>query len=302
VYSTSNITFSSTNCSVSSQSIPSIDHAGGEDETKILHITGSASVTANPLLNGSITTSVNVPHPIKSNLAGGGSQSISGIFLYNLSDTASVTSEPFRGESYRMVSGSYGAQADVTNSSNEWDSTDSLLSNDGMLFYNQRLYAPSQGGVSGDFRNTTDGGSIANGPSSNVNYSTITTGERTFYRKFQNNSGGSKSNFSLTINGSGTIVSHGTSYTSSNLKVFIKLPTTGDSFETGWMDLATAFATGQTNDGDGCLQGSLDSSLNATNNATFGTQSVGSNEYIMVIIKTDASFTGYINSMSLSWS
>ena len=223
VYSTSNITFSSTNCSISAQSIPSIDNSGGEDETKVLHVNGSASITADPLLNGSISTSINVPHPLKSNLSSAGSQSISGILLYDLSDNSTTTSETFRGESYRLVSGSYSAQSNVTDSGNAWTSTDSLLSNDGLLFYNQRLSAPAQGGVSGDFRNTPDGGSIANGPNSNVNYSTITTGERTFYRKFQNTSGGSKTNFNLSINGSGTIVSHSTAYTNTNLKVFIKL-------------------------------------------------------------------------------
>jgi hypothetical protein len=203
-----------------------------------------------------------------------------------------------------MVSGSYSAQGDVTTGGNAWDATTSLVTVDGLLFYNSRLYAPAQGGVSGDFRSTSDGGSIANGPGSNVNYSGITSGTRTFYRKFQNNSGGSKTNFNLTINGSGTIVSHSTSLTAStsNLQVFVKLPTNSSSFETGWMDLAAAFATGQTSDGDGCLAGSLDSSLNATNEATFGTESIEDDDYVMILIKADASFTGYVTSMSVSWS
>jgi hypothetical protein len=301
VYSTSNITFNGTNCSVSSQAFPSINVAS-ENETKVLHITGSASITGDPILNGSITVSVNVPAPLKSNLSSAGSKSISGILLYDLSDNSSTTSETFRGESYRRISGSYDAQANVTAGGNAWDSTTSLTGVDGLMFYNSRLYAPVQGGASGDFRNTGDGGSITNGPSSNVNYSGISSGLRTFYRYFQNTSGGSKTGFSLTINGSGTIASQPTALTTANLHVLLKLPTTGDSFETGWMDLAVAFATGQTSDGDGCLDGSLDSSLNATNTASFGTQSIGSNEYIMIKIEADASWTGYISSMSISWS
>ena len=301
VYSTSNITFNGTNCSVGSQAFPSINVAS-ENETKVLNITGSASITGDPILNGSITVSTNVPAPLKSNLSSAGSQSISGILLYSLSDNSSTTSETFRGESYRRISGSYDAQANVTAGGSAWDSTTSLAGVNGMMFYNSRLYAPVQGGASGDFRNTADGGSITNGPSSNVNYSGITSGLRTFYRYFQNNSGGSKTGFSLTINGSGTIASQPTSLTTSNLHVLLKLPTTGDGFTTGWMDLAVAFATGQTSDGDGCLDGSLDSSLNATNTASFGTQSVGSNEYIVVKIEADASWTGYISSMSISWS
>ena len=172
---------------------------------------------------------------------------------------------------------------------------------DGMLFYNSALRSPNQGGVSGDFRNTSDGGSIGNGPGENVNYSGITSGLRTFYRYFQNNSGGSKSNFSLAINGSGTIVTQATTLNASRIHVLLKLPTNSSGFETGWMDMASAFVTGKTEDGDGCLDGSLDSSLNATNNCTFGTQSVGSNEYILVKIEADASWTGNISQMTITW-
>ena len=68
------------------------------------------------------------------------------------------------------------------------------------------------------------------------------------------------------------------------------------------MDLATAFATGQVGDNDGCLEGALDSSLNATNTVTFGTQFVGANEYIVIKIQADAAFTGHISQITVSWS
>jgi hypothetical protein len=302
VYSTSNITFNGTNVSVSSQSFPAIDYGAGENEAKTLHMTGSATITGDPILNGSITVSTNVPHPLKANLSSAGSRSIGGILLYDLSNTSTTTSESFRAENYRIKSGSYAAQADAIAGANTWDSATSLATVDGMLYYNSRLYSPNQGGVSGDFRNTADGGSITNGPSSNVNYSGISSGLRTFYRYFQNTSGGSKSNWSLTVAGSGTIVSQGTALNSSRIHILAKLPTTSSTFATGWMDLAVAFATGQVGDAAGCLDGSLDSSLNATNSGTFGTQSVGANEYIVIKIEADAAWTGYISSMSISWS
>ena len=302
VYSANNITFNGTNCAISSQAFPSIDYASGEDETKLLHLTGSVTINSDPLLNGSITASANVPAPLKSDLTSAGSQSVAGILLYNLSDSATTTSEPFRGESYRRVSGSYNNQAAVTAAGAVWNSSTSLMTVDGLLFYNSALRSPRQGTVSGDFRNTADGGSITNGPASNVNYSSIASGMRTFYRYFRNTSGGSKTNFALTLNGSGTIVNQGSSLSSSNIHVLAKLPTTSASFTTGWMDTAVAFATGQTGDGAGCLNGSLDSSLNATNNITFGTQSAGANEYIVVKIEADASWTGNISQISVSWS
>ena len=306
VYSNSSISFNGTNCAVSSQAFPAINHAGGENETKILHLTGSATINANSLLNESITVSTNVPHPLKSNLSSAGSQSIAGILMWAYSNNSTTTAEYFRAENYRIISGSYATQASVTAGANAWDSSKHMSGSnagheDGLMFYNQKLYAPRQGAASGDFRNTSDGGSIANGPADNVNYSGITTGTRTFYRYFKNTSGGSQTNFSLTINGSGTIVSEGTSLSTGNISVLVKLPTTSAAQSTGWMDLATAFATGQTSDGDGCLEGSLDSSLNATNTVTFGTVFVENNEYVVIKILADASFTGNVSQISVSW-
>ena len=105
----------------------------------------------------------------------------------------------------------------------------------------------------------------------------------------------------MTIDGSGTIASQSTALNTSNIHVLLKIPTTSDPFSTGWMDLALDFNTGQNGNGAGCLNGALDSSLNATNTGTFGTQSVGSNEYIVVKIEASAAWTGHISSMSITW-
>ena len=296
VYSTSNITFTETSCTISNQSMP----AAGNDEDKVLHLTGSATINANSLLNASISASVNVSHPLKSNLSTGGSQSISGLLMWAYSNSSTVLSETFRRENYRIISGSYTNQSTVTSAGNTWDGSVHMSGSgghtDGLMFYNQRLYAPKLGANSSNF------GGISNGPSDNVNYSGISSGQRTFYRYFQNNSGGSKTGLSLVINGSGTIVSSGTALSATRLRVFIKLPTTGGDQATGWMDLAEAFSTGQVGDNDGCLEGSLDSSLNATNTVTFGTQFAADDEYIVIRVEADATFTGYVSQMTVSWS
>ena len=165
----------------------------------------------------------------------------------------------------------------------------------------QKLVSPKQGVNSGDFRNSADGGSITYGPADNVNYSTV-LGTRTFYRYFQNTTGGSKTDANITINGSSTtIVPRATNLSTGNIHVLFKLPLSSASFQTGWMDMAVAFQTGQTSDGDGCLVGSFDSSLNATNQITFGTNSVRDNEYILVMIEADAAWSGDISAISLSW-
>ena len=296
VYSTSNITFTESNCTIPNQSMP----VAGNDEDKVLHLTGSATINASSLLNESISARAVVSHPLKSNLTTT-NQTISNILLWGYSNSSTVLSETFRRENYRIISGSYNTQASAVHGDNTWNGTTHVSGtnaghSDGLIFYNQRLYAPTQGANSGNF------GGISNGPTGNVNYSGLDSGIKTFYRYFQNNSGGSKTGFSLVINGSGTIVTNGTALNSSRLKVFIKLPTTSGGQATGWMDLATAFSTGQVSDLAGCLEGSLDSSLNATNTVTFGTQFAADDEYIVIKVEVSAGFTGYISQMTVSWS
>ena len=103
------------------------------------------------------------------------------------------------------------------------------------------------------------------------------------------------------VNGTGTIVQHGSSYGTTGISITAKIPTTVSSQSTGWLDLSQPFATGQYASGDGCLQGSLDSSLNATNTMTFGTKFLNDDEYIVIKIECDATFTGNISSITVNW-
>jgi len=140
-----------------------------------------------------------------------------------------------------------------------------------------------------------------NGPDGNVNYSSV-TGERTYFRRFTNTTGGSTSNFKLRINKVGTsIVQSSQPLTSTNIRVDAKIPQTTDGFTTGWMDTVKPFATGQNGDTSGCLVGALDTANNSENECTFGTQSVGDNEYIVLRVTADASWTGNISQITVVW-
>ena len=301
VYSTSNITFNTTNVSVASQTFPTIDHAGGEDETKKLQLTASATINTTKILNSSIAVGVSVPHPLKSNLSNAQNKSISGILLYNLANNSTTTSETFRRETYRIVSGNYAAQADVTSGGNAWNSTSSLASNTGLLYFNERLYYPTDG----DIPNSGDFSSISNGPGSNVDYSAL-TGNRNFYRYFTNTGASSQTNFRLTFTGDSStrIVANTTSLSSTNIHVFVKLPTTSTSKATGWLDLAVASASdeSQLNDNDGAFVGTPSNlTINATHEGTFVTQTVEQNENLVIRVVTSNAWTGYISSISIAW-
>jgi len=307
VYDTNDISFgtstggssnSGASFSLDTQSKPTIDTAGGEDHTKTLHLTASAAVTANYMIGGSVTANISVTHPLKSNLSSDGSASASNILIYNLSDTSSDTSETFRAETYRLISGSYNAQSDVTESDNTWDSTKHMSASnaghtDGLLFYIDRLYSPKKGGSSGDFR-------YANGPiGPNPNYSGI-SGLRTFYRKFRNTTGDAVHNLSWATVGSGvTLVGEGTSVgNNARARVFFKHPG-----GTEWLDAYTAFSYHTaSNRAGGRATTSRDTSLaSATNYITFGTGTVPNNEYVVMKVEADDGWTGYLNTVTVSF-
>ena len=297
VYGTSNMSISSAQTTDPSVSIPVIDTVANEDETKSISVSEGLTINATKLLNESITVSMTAPHPLKNNVTNGGSASVNNVLLYNISEANAATlktTENFNGESCRMKEGAYAAQTDVNDAANAWNSQDSLLTNNGLLVWNQRMVTPTAGSNNGDFS------TIANGPAGNVDYSAIPNQNRTYFRKFTNATGSSHSNLDIVIQGSGGITTNA-SPAGANIKVYVKLPTTSNSFETGWLDLSKPFATGQYADDDGCLLGGLDSTLNATNRATLGVNSVGNNEHIIIKIVTASNWSGHISNMSVSW-
>ena len=317
VHDTSNITFTTSNSAaassspsftISAQSKPTI--GGSEDHTKVLHITGSSTVTSNYFLSGALTAGVSVSHPLKTNLSNSGQASTTGILTYNVTDSATVTSEPFVSETYRLISGTYTNQASVSDSDNTWDSTQSLVGNNsgdnaghnnGLQVYRDRLYSPKNTLNSGDFRNTSDGGNLDNGPSGNPNYSSA-SGLRVFYRKFQN-AGSAVSSLSYTIAGDVALVGP-TDAVGANKKfrLFFKLPTDGSNIDnTGWMDARNSFSYHDTSDNTGCAIGTVDTTDSMTNHVTFGTASIATNEYVVARIEADDDWSGYLNSLSVSF-
>ena len=294
--------------SIANQSKPSINTGGGEDHTKVLHLTGSGNITANYLIGGSITAGVTVNHPLKSISANQGQSTASNILLYNLSNTSTSQMETFRRENFRIISGSYDTQTSLTGSSNVWDSTKHITASNGghtngLQFYNDLLVSPTNSLNSGDFS------SLTNGPDDNPDYSGE-SGQRTFYRWFQNNSGKTVYDFSLDIDGSSsTIVGASDSLGTSSIRVFVKFPSNGTR-ETGWLDTHSEFILDSYSDNDGAHIASghmpssglsFDDSLDSLVRVSLGTVGIGSNEYIGVRIEADASWNGSIANLSSSF-
>jgi len=310
VYDNSNITFNTANSaltssspsfSIAAQSKPSI--AGGEDHTKVLHLTGSGEITANYFLSGALTASINVTHPLKANLSQAGQSIVEQILMYSSSNNSTAQTETFQRENFRIVSGAYDTQASLIDASNIWTGSVHMSSSngghsDGLQFFGTKLVSPLNTIHAGDFSQ------LINGPAENPNYSSQ-SGKRTFYRWFKNETGSSKRDLTIAIQGSGsTIVSAATSLNSGRIRVFVKFPSNGTR-QTGWLDLASEFVLDAYSDNNGAhtANGSLsfDSTLDATNFVTLGTIGVGNNEYIGIRIEADANWTGNIENVVVTF-
>ena len=290
------ISFNETNvANINNESIPFL--SSSETHTKQISISKSVTINASSLLDESISVSLNHSRTHKASLSGSASSTISGILLYNVSDNSTVLKETFNGESYRLKNNAYAAQADVTDSSNAWDSTLNIASTSDLMFYDGALRYPTQSLNSGDFT------AVSNGPSGNVDYSGA-SGDRYFFRKFQNNTEGTQKSFSLKINGSGTIVPHSGSLSSSAIKVYVKLPQTNSGSSTGWVDIASPFTGTSTADNVGGYTGSFTSSLNNSfsgKSVTFGTTGLFDGEYVVLKVVASQAWTGNISEIEISW-
>lgn len=308
VYDLNPITFNTSQTSVggasgvsfsfSSQAKPTIDTASGETHNKQLSLSKYSELHADYFLNGTVSAGVTVTHPLKSTLTNGASRSVSQILFYKLANTSTSLIETFRAENYRLLSGSYDTQADVSDPSNSWSSSVHMLStqgySDGLQFYNQKLLSP---------KNTLNGGnfsSLTNAPAGNPNYSGV-TGKRTFYRWFRNTTGSEQYDLSLTMNGSSTIVPISTALSSGNLRAYVKIPG-----QTGWMDVALPYVYGANyNDGSGLHTAngiiSFDNTLNAINYLNLGNLSIANNGYIVLKIEADSSWTGEVTLITVTF-
>jgi len=293
----------------SSRALPSLDINVSSAAEESITINSEFVYTLSKNIPGSLSTAnlrCQFIHPLDTVLSD--IIALPNPLIYTVSDSESDTVEDFSAESYRLQSNSHNQQTDLN--SNAWDSSESLVGadaghNDGLQVFDDSLIYPTEDFTSG-FAN------LLVGPSANHDYSNQ-TGERTFYRKFKNTTANSQFGFEIKIKGSDTTISNNSENSGSynlstdEIKVFAKIPNTSNSQATGFMDLAKSFNTGQTSDGDGCLQGVLsdlivNTGTGTSNNVTFGTKFLSSNDFVIIKIVADSTWSGNLNRIEIVWS
>ena len=284
--------------------------ASGQDFTKTINITASGTFNvsssgfpASGLLNGTNTVSINVVHPRTSkNQSGLASATVSNLLMWYPTASPTALYEDFNSETWRQQAGAYNTQASVYTSgafATPWNSATTVNSSDaghntGLVQYQGQLKAPRNTLLNGNFA------SITNGPSSNANYSTITTGTREYIRAFKKTSAGTVRDLRLTLAGSASIIANDTAFpnNANAIKVFVKVPGS-----TGWMDLAGAFVLGSDGDNDGAHVSTYTSSISGSvnNYVSFGLDTVAQNDYVLVKVQADATWTGNLSSMTIKF-
>ena len=284
--------------SISAQSLPATD--GTDLYNKVFEITGSTETNDDTMLVDSTTISINLTHPLKTNLSSTGSVTTDEILIYNRDTANSNTTENFELESYRIQNNAYTSQISVSAPAQAWDSENHMTSSgatghtDGLMFYDSKLYSPSQAPSS----NGGDFASLTNGPSGNPDYSSI-TGTRTFYRKLENTTGSPIHDLKITST-KNTKINTDSLSDNDNVKFSVKIPET-----TGWMTISDNFTYGNIADDDGALiNGASDNSntgITSTSNSvhciTFGTASVAAGDYVVIKIEANTGWTKYFETL-----
>ena len=234
------------------------------------------------------------------------------------SNTNETAAEYFQGEGYRVLNrnATYLSQSQVTTASNAWNSQNPINNTasyddyaDGLVIFDDKLIAPPQAGSTGDCRNVSDGGTLQ-APASNVNYSlsSLDVGTRTYVRYFRNSTGTTKTGFTVTFRGSGTLDDLDASYTGGAFKFEYKVPHTNSSNSTAWQDggKALSFSGNKDVDGNGGAQGSdsqfpLTISTGGTAlNVSLNGGNWLNNEYLLIRIRASASWDGYLDRIEVS--
>ena len=305
VFTNETVTFTGTNCAIPSATIPDTSGGSGAND-ELVSVTGSFTTNVTELLGGTIGVNLSVPHVLKTNVTNAGSVTSGRWLIFSASNTSTNLVESFDRENFRIVSASYDTQGSVTGG--PWNSmlhfSGSAAQTDGLAFYNNRLYAPVNTLNSGDFRSVNAGGSyFGDGYSydENPNYSGLTSGTKTFYRYFKNETGADARDFKIVITGDGsTIVPNSTSISSEAAKIRIHAKIPGS---TGFLDVGSEFVYNTGTDGSGGRIGNLDATIDgsgATNNFSFGTGSFANNEYVVLKIEADADWTGHLENIAVT--
>jgi len=262
------------NTAAASVSLPNLNNTA-DCEQKLIQVTGTVLLDALTSISGGFglytdydaTVTSQVVHPLKATLSTTAlSKTSFMVYSGTVGSTTTSSAEYFGQEIYRIHSGNYISQSNVSSVSNKWNSSYSVNAgisghNDGLVTANGYLISPFKIGNAGDTRNVSNGGSLQ-APPNNPNYSSLTNATRSYYRHFINDTGVAKATFKLKLYGNANLVSKAGAFNTGglaankNITVEVKVPfdpsyTGLDDTTTAWGDAIRPYSAGTQPDADG---------------------------------------------------
>ena len=322
------------NTAAASVALPALNNTTNCEQQEI-QVTGTVRFDSLTSISGGlgiftdydITVDSRILHPLKSDLTTSQlSKTSFMVYSGSILSTNTGSLEYFGLESYRIVSGNYVSQSNVTAAGNSWNSSYSVNDgstypayNDGMVTANGYAISPFKIGNAGDTRNAADGGSLQ-APSSNPNYSTLSESVRTYYRYFYNDTGVAKATFTVNLRGDANLISKsgafytGTLGANKNIQVELKVPfdpafTGVDDTSTAWGDCIKPFSAGTQpiSDGVGIYGGGggdLDQTVDSdgTNiSIQLQQKQVRSGQYFVLKLSAHKDWTGYLSRITITY-
>jgi hypothetical protein len=322
VYATNNMSFTESPDAIAnfdSIAIPSIDTANGEDHTKQINLSQTSSLLpiSNRLLNQSLTAGFSLSHPIKENITTASTnETVTGILLDNVVADSTFIFDSFNDEQYRQTEENAYTQANLINNNYDWDSTESLIGvdaghNTGLIVYNSRLYSPKSDDLpnSGNF-------STLNSSYANPDYSAINDNDvKVWIRKFKNNSGNTIKALLFNISKNNSDIVNSNAPNSDEVNVQFKIASKpGDLVEgiplqeeSAWLNVTEDFDLAEylegtiTGCGDSTHNGNDFSANTINNKIAILKTSILNDEYVLVKITASANWSGYIDSINVSF-
>ena len=321
IYDTGNITTSSTVGTSNPLPFPLI--ANGENMEKVINFQNDVTVvgSSEPLLNETVDINITVPHPIRGDSTGGNVET-DPILLYNPTSSANQTVEDFVLEEFRLQTDIYASQgAGATSGFDQnliWNSElhmsgSNANHSDGLQIYNGKLLSPINSIDTtrvGDFRSIDDGGVLVtydDNPDYSVQAGNI-TGTRTYYRYFRNTTNFEQRDFRIIYRGDTKLITAADTFGVDTIKVSIKLPETLTNDSTGWLDANSQFTMFNYGDNDGGYilpsGTAFDSNIgsgDSINYFTVGQKVIKPDEYVIMRIQADTSWTGHLERLEVQW-
>jgi len=321
------------NSAVASTGMPDLNDTA-DCETTSIEVTGTIQYNGSSTsISGAffsapvdVTVSGRVRHPFKSDrTTSNGVKTAFMRYSGSLGSTTLTNNEYFGLETYRIVSGNYANQAELTSSSNTWNSQTEMDNggshDDGMVTANGYVLSPFNIGNAGDTRNNAEGTTGLQAPAGNPNYSTLTNNTRTYYRLFIYTGVTTISSFSMNLYGDATLVSKDAASpyyaalgANKNCTVELKVSYDpnypgADDQSTGWTDVAKIFDAGNqpNNDGAGIRSGASsgeDVTIDGDSlslSLTLGTRRIKQNQYYVVKVSAHKDWTGYISRIQVTY-